>query len=424
MRRLSLAIAAACLLAVAAPAAAQRPIAPAELTPDLTALQQIADSNGGNRAAGRPGEGATVAMIAARLESMGWRVSRQPVQFPYWEERTPPIAHDLVPGRDVVAMRHSGNGDVTARVQRLRRTGCRRGDTRGFRRGSIALLPAGNCFFGSAASRLQRAGAAAVLFSTPTGRSGLITGVLGGSRRIPVLTVTTQAARRLAAVRTPVRVRVDGFAEPRSGTNVIAEKPGTRPREVVMAGGHLDSVPEGPGLNDNGSGVAALLAVAGRLNEVPLRDTVRLGFWSAEEWGLFGSAQYVRGLSRTERRGIGVYLNADMVGSPNGVPEVYDAHPTVERPLRTRLRGSGQTSFYGSSDHTAFIDARIPSSGVYTGATEPKTAAQARRWGGRAGAPRDPCYHRACDTIANVDTAMLARSANALAGAIVAFARS
>lgn len=187
-----------------------------------------------------------------------------------------------------------------------------------------------------------------------------------------------------------------------------------------MAGGHLDSVPEGPGMNDNASGVAALMALAQKLP--PMRDTVRLGFWTAEEWGLFGSAQYVERLNRTERRQIGVYLNADMVGSPNPVFEVYDAHPTVEGPLLRRLRGAETIDIYGSSDQTAFEDARIPVSGIYTGGVERKTRAQARRWGGAAGAPRDPCYHRACDTLANADAETTARSATVVAQAISAFA--
>lgn len=413
----------AALLVLAAPAAAQRPIGPADVEPHLAALQAVADANGGNRAAGRPGEPATVAYIASTLTSLGWGVTQQPVRFPYWEERTAPVVHDLVAGRDIVTLRGSGAADVTARVQRMPRSGCRRGDTRGFRRGRIALLPPGECFFRESVQRFRRAGAAAVLLAIKPGPTGLLPGTLLRSVPVPALLVSRQAARRLAGVRTPVRLAVDAFSETRTATNVIAERRGTAPREVVMAGGHLDSVPEGPGMNDNASGVAALLAIASRIDELSLRDTIRLGFWSAEEWGLWGSNHYVKKLPPRARRQIGVYLNADMVGSPNGSVDVYDAHPTVEGPLLRRLRGASQVAFYGSSDHTAFVDAGIPTSGVFTGADERKTRAQARRWGGRAGEPRDPCYHRPCDTIANVDRKLLSRAANALAGAMVAFAR-
>ena len=406
------------VLVAAAPAAAQAPVTAADVQPHLQRLQEIADANGGNRSAGRPGEAATVQYIRETLAGLGWAVTLQPVRFPYWEERTPPVVHDLTPYTDAVAVRGSGAGEVTGRVQRMKRSGCKRGQTRGFRRGRIALIPAGDCFFRDAVNRWRRAGARAVLISVPAGPTGLLPATLVRSVRIPTLLVTNAAARRLPA--TPIRVKVDAFSQTRTATNVIAERAGTSPREVVFAGGHLDSVPEGPGLNDNGSGIAALLAMAAKFETVP--DTIRLGFWSAEEWGLFGSIRYVASLSRAERRQIGVYLNADMVGSPNPVFEVYEAHPSVERPLRTRLRGAKTIDIYGSSDHTAFEDARIPVSGIYTGGPERKTAAQARIWGGAAGQPRDPCYHRACDTLANVNADATARSATVLAETIQAFA--
>jgi len=66
----------AALLVLAAPAAAQRPIGPADVEPHLAALQAVADANGGNRAAGRPGEPATVAYIASTLTSLGWSVTQ------------------------------------------------------------------------------------------------------------------------------------------------------------------------------------------------------------------------------------------------------------------------------------------------------------------------------------------------------------
>lgn len=66
-----------------------------------------------------------------------------------------------------------------------------------------------------------------------------------------------------------------------------------------MAGGHLDSVEEGPGINDNASGVAALLEVAERTSD---RSGLRLGFWAEEELGLYGSEQDVEKLGDDERK--------------------------------------------------------------------------------------------------------------------------
>ena len=122
-------------------------------------------------------------------------------------------------------------------------------------------------------------------------------------------------------------------AETRTDYNVIAEMPGTNEDNVVMAGAHLDSVIEGPGINDNGSGSAALLETALMMAKVKPENTVRFAWWAAEEQGLVGSTDYVAGLSPAERERIALYLNYDMVGSPNYIFMVYDAdESTFEAP--------------------------------------------------------------------------------------------
>ena len=92
-----------------------------------------------------------------------------------------------------------------------------------------------------------------------------------------------------------------------------------------MAGAHLDSVIEGPGINDNGSGSAALLETALLMANLNPENTLRFGWWAAEEQGLVGSADYVAGLSQAELDRIALYMNYDMVGSPNYIFMVYDA---------------------------------------------------------------------------------------------------
>jgi aminopeptidase S len=177
-----------------------------------------------------------------------------------------------------------------------------------------------------------------------------------------------------------------------------------------MAGGHLDSVPGGPGVNDNGSGTAALIEAAEAIGPDPPDAPVRLAFWGAEEVGLAGSRHYVRSLPRAERRRIAGYLNFDMLGSPNAVTEVYvDGDGKLSRVLRRAAgRPLGTVAAGGSSDHAPFRAAGIPVSGLYTGGPE-------RGPGGRA---RDPCYHLACDTADNVDRAVLLRMARAVAEAL------
>jgi Zn-dependent M28 family amino/carboxypeptidase len=230
-------------------------------------------------------------------------------------------------------------------------------------------------------------------------------------------------------------LRADVIAETRRTRNVIAQSRTGSPRNLVVAGAHLDSVREGPGINDNASGSAVLLEVAERLATTRPRNRLRFVWWAGEELGLLGSRHYVRRLSQSARRDHALYLNLDMVGSPNYALLVYDGDSSerapgsaaieqvLERYLRSRGIPHGETSIGSRSDHAPFVAAEIPVGGVFTGAEGEKTQAEAALFGGRAGVPYDPCYHRACDTLANVNNTALTRSAEATLHALHAFGR-
>jgi aminopeptidase S len=215
--------------------------------------------------------------------------------------------------------------------------------------------------------------------------------------------------------------------------SLVVERPGAG-GEVVMLGAHLDSVAAGPGINDNGSGVAALLVIAERLAELPApRRTVRFAFWGAEEGGPFGSTAYVAALEPAERRDIVAYLNFDMIGSPNAIRLVYDeagAAPgsaALTHLFATALASAGLAwepiDLEGDSDHGPFTGAGIPTGGLFSGGIEPVTDAQAAAsFGAIAGEPADACSHRACDTIDNVDLATLDEMADAIAAVLVMLA--
>ena len=161
---------------------------------------------------------------------------------------------------------------------------------------------------------------------------------------------------------------------------------------------------DGPGLNDDGSGVAALLAIATALQGTRPRATVRLAFWSGEELGLLGSSHYVAGLTEAARAGIVAYLNADIIGSPNGYAGVYqeaDAPPgsaALGALLDAAVARAGgapvDVTIGASSDHVAFGQAGIPIGGLFSGAGEAVTPAQATSTGATAGQPADACYHQ------------------------------
>ena len=297
-------------------------------------------------------------------------------------------------------------------------------------------------------SNAQAAGAEAVIIfndgNDPT-REGLIVGTLAPSVpvTIPVVGATFADGVALSAAGSTAHVRVLP-SQTRTDYNVIAEKRGTNNDNVVMSGAHLDSVGSGPGINDNGSGSAALLETALQMAKVKPVNTVRYAWWGAEESGLLGSTDYVTGLSQTEKDRIALYLNYDMVGSPNYIFMTFDANETsfpapagvpipagseaIETLFESLYTSLGQpyddAVFSGRSDYQAFIQAGIPAGGLFTGAETVKTAEQAGIWGGTAGQQFDPCYHSACDTLGNVDLHALDVNSDLIAYAALTYAYS
>ncbi|MEU3249178.1 MULTISPECIES: M28 family metallopeptidase [unclassified Streptomyces] len=211
----------------------------------------------------------------------------------------------------------------------------------------------------------------------------------------------------------------------RTGYNLVADWPGGDTSHVVMAGSHLDSVTAGPGINDNGSGSAAVLETALAVSRARYQPTrhLRFAWWGAEELGMVGSKYYVNSLSSANRAKISDYLNFDMIGSPNPGYFVYDDDPTIEKTFKDYFTGLGiatepETEGDGRSDHSPFKNAGIPVGGLFSGADYIKTAAQAAKWGGTSGQAFDRCYHASCDTSSNINDTALNRNADALAYAV------
>ncbi|OEJ33225.1 M28 family metallopeptidase [Streptomyces subrutilus] len=210
-----------------------------------------------------------------------------------------------------------------------------------------------------------------------------------------------------------------------TGYNLIADWPGGDPNSVLMAGAPLDSVSSGAGINDNGSGSAAVLETALAVSRAGLQPTkhLRFGWWGAEELGLIGSKYYVNNLPATERAKFSGYLNFDMIGSPNPGYFVYDDDPTIEQTFKNYYAGLGvpteiETEGDGRSDHASFKNVGIPVGGLFTGASNTKSSAQAQKWGGTAGQAFDRCYHSSCDNTANINDTALDRNSDAVAYAI------
>jgi aminopeptidase S len=226
-----------------------------------------------------------------------------------------------------------------------------------------------------------------------------------------------------------------GVALPESSVNVIAESDRAPGDDVVMVGGHLDSVFTGPGINDNGSGVSAILELAEWLasEDGELEVDVRFALWGAEEVGLVGSASYVAALADDDEalNDIIAYINLDMIGSSNGGRFVYDPEEAAD-PFTTSARSDLVRDLFleyyeeqqlpvlgvwtdGRSDEAPFATVGIPVGGLFSGAESLKTRREAELFGGTVGAPLAPCYHLACDSVADVDPVLMSQLAQGFA---------
>lgn len=454
---------------------------------DLVALQAIADSVAtgtrqegeelvGNRASGTEGYDLSVDYVLGELEDTGFEVTTQEFAFSLFEELEPTVV--AIDGEELTEeqasiMSYSGSGDVTGVTELVDAdlgagnpgtgeandgdsdSGCEIEDFDGFTEGNIALIQRGGCAFAvKAANALEAGAAAAIVFNqgSDEGTQDVVLGTLGGEVDPDFVSIGMDFATGLALAGDPdaeVTIEATTSVTPQTSSNVIADWPGTNPDNVVMVGAHLDSVPEGPGINDNGSGSAAILEIARELaaNDIETENTVRFAWWGAEESGLVGSDSYVfgdgdmlEGISDEEYERIKLYLNFDMVASPNFMRGVYDGDgdafelegPPGSDDIETAFEDffesigvpSVPTEFSGRSDYQAFISVGIPAGGLFTGAEGVKTEAEAELFGGTAGVAYDPCYHQACDDIDNLDLGVFADNISAIASVTMQYANS
>jgi Zn-dependent M28 family amino/carboxypeptidase len=428
------------------------------------ALQRIADANGGTRASGSPGFDQSADYVKSRLEAAGYRAMLVPFSFSSFEELTPAKLERVAPstktfagGIDFITIRYSGSGDVTAPIQAVdlvlpptsapsSTSGCEVSDFSAFTKGNVALIQRGTCPFAQKVANAQKAGAAAALIFNEgqPGRQDAVPGTLDGPGvDIPVLSVSFAIGQELASTNgVTIHVITSTKTDTRKTANVLSETPTGRTDRTVVVGAHLDSVPAGPGINDNGSGTAVVLETAEQIARLRIKPTnrIRFAFWGAEELGLVGSKNYVSHLSKHEITDIAVNLNFDMLGSPNFVRFVYDGDGSTTSPAGPN--GSGQVErvfldyfaqqglaaepmvFDGRSDYGPFIEAGIPAGGLFSGAEGMKTKVQADVYGGTAGTAYDACYHQACDTFANVNLTALDQLGDAAAHAVLTFAET
>ncbi|WP_442932838.1 M28 family metallopeptidase [Mycobacterium kyogaense] len=403
----------------------------------LTALQDIANANGGNRALGTAGYGASVDYVAKALRDKGFDVETPEfeVRLPWADAPKLTVAGGDVTARPLEYTAGAPGAGVTGPIVAARvedTPGCTAEDYDGLpTQGAVVVVDRGSCPFGEKQTAAAARGAVALIVVN-NADGDMTGGTLGEDTdvKIPAISVAKAEGPRLReAAGDPATIRMNAGVRTEKTRNVIAQTKTGSAANVVMVGAHLDSVPEGPGINDNGSGTAAVLETALQLGSSPqVANAVRFAFWGAEELGLLGSYNYVNSLNVDQLKDISLYLNFDMLGSPNPgyftydgnqstapgngpVPRVPEGSAGIERALMGYLDRAGKqpqdTSFDGRSDYDAFTRAGVPSGGLFSGAEEKMTADQAKLWGGQADQPFDPNYHKASDTLDHIDrTAM------------------
>ena len=469
MRRMHLAVCAAIFAALlGAPSALAAPpdvdstrleqlVTVQGITEHQKALQMIADLNGGTRYTRTTGYTASASYVKSTLEQAGYDVRYEMFNMPEWRETAPPVlqlvsptsksyiagtaADDNSPSVDFIAFEHSPTkslsnvkvvptDDVTIPSPGGTTSGCEMSDFPAATSGSVALIQRGTCAFVAKLQNAVTAGAVGVILfneGDTAGRRNALFRSAPPEYPLPAVLSSFAVGEELynaykAGQNPTVNLATSGVEEERLYPNVVAETKRGDANHMVLVGAHLDSVPAGPGINDDGSGTAFQLELAEQLAKAgtPPRNKIRFLWFGGEEDGLVGSQYYAAHLSAAEVARTDMMLDTDMIASPNFARLVYDGDGStfgselagpegsgkVEQVLTDYWSKRGMVSepipFDGRSDYVGFINRGIPAGGIFAGAEAPKTAAQVAKYGGVQGEQLDPCYHEDCDTYATV----------------------
>jgi Zn-dependent M28 family amino/carboxypeptidase len=419
-------------------------------------LQKIASLNGDTREVFGTGYTESVNYVVKTLKAAGYNPKVTPFNFPVWGEAKPPVlnwnngtppksykpgteADNNTPNVDFITMFDSPTAEVvnTAVIPVNDNidpptggstAGCEPEDFPAAVSGKIALVQRGTCAFVQKWANAEAAGALGIIIynegNNDTRQNALFIDDAREATIPAVISSYTVGNELLQAYKAGKNPRVDfkvyGTFTDRFLPQVLAETKDGDKNNVVVVGAHLDSVPEGPGINDDGSGTAALLSMAEEVarGHYNLRQKIRFAWWGAEEEGLIGSRYYAHNLPQSEVDKIDVMLDYDMLASPNYVRFIYDGDGSepgneafagppgsgkVESVFDDWFKANGMQSdrvpFDGRSDYVGFTDRGIPAGGVFAGAEVPKTEEQEAIYGGAAGSAFDPCYHEICDNI-------------------------
>ncbi|KAF8249186.1 Zn-dependent exopeptidase [Wilcoxina mikolae CBS 423.85] len=432
--------------------ALRRVLLPANLLKHADALVSQAASSGGNRVFGSTGHNATVKYIKDLLDSTGYYdIELQTFPFVVSDGTSSFSATISGAKKDYTNeyLTYAPSGTVTSTLMVAKNVGCNGPDYDPAKmKGAIVLIKRGTCDFGTKVALAGANGAAAaIIYNDAAGDFG--GGSLDQPSRpdigpyVPAIAISGTDGDALVAavakgkVTGTVVVKATNIA--RYSTNLIATTKGGDKNNVIMAGGHTDSVPEGPGLNDNGSGSMGLLEIALQLPKWSVKNAVSFGFWTAQEYGMVGSDHFLATRTTKQLDAIALYLDFNMIASQNygffvqdgaqtqfknsAVPAGSDLIQKVFTDYFTSVNlKSAPTPFDDFSDYATFMNAQIPVGGLFSGADGKKTATEVKMWGGQAGAPYDPNYDTAKDNKANLNINPWIQNVKAAAHAIATYA--
>lgn len=307
--------------------------------------------------------------------------------------------------------------------------------------GKIALIKRGECSFSDKSANAGLSGAVgAIIYDDKP-----IVATLGSPdpHHVPSVSMPTEDVQKYISklskdptYKFEATLFIDSEINNISTLNVVVETKYGDHDNVVSLGAHSDSVAAGPGINDDGSGTISLLEVAKQLSKFKVKNAVRFAWWAAEEEGLLGSTFYANSLTPAENAKIRVFMDYDMMASPNYEYQIYDAnnkdHPNGSGNLKDlyvdwyKSKGLNYTfvPFDGRSDYVGFIDNGIPAGGIATGAEGLKDKKGQAKFGGKVGAQFDQCYHRLCDDLTNPNYNAWLTSTQLIAHSVATYAKS
>ncbi|KAG5419400.1 APE3 [Candida metapsilosis] len=386
------------------------------------------------RVIGSPGHWATIRYIISELKKLGGYYTIKTQSF------------DAIDGHSLKALaltpptadKRPAHGNLVL----VESNGCSLHDYPHLTKGNIVLIKRGECSFGDKSRNAGKLGAkGAIIYDS----EGAVSGTLGTPNGEEVATVSVsekdvdEYIKKLKANpnhKFETTLYVDSYVKNISTINVVADSVFGDHDNIVSLGAHSDSVGAGPGINDDGSGTISLLEVAKQLTKFKINNAVRFAWWAAEEEGLLGSTYYAKHLSKHENSKLRLFMDYDMMASPNYEYEVYDAnnkdHPNGSGNLRDlyidwyKLHGLNYTlvPFDGRSDYVGFIEEGIPAGGIATGAEKIKDKEGKSKYGGDVGKAFDPCYHLLCDDLSNPSYEAWGLNTKLIAHSVATFAKT